>query len=742
MKYCVLYYPRSTKAHKKHIKGKMDGILTYDPSTARLTLSDEAGTTVSGKLVEAGSGESTFAADDVVSMGKFEAEIMHKISGDEMPAAAPAEKRIALNTGTGSKPLIKKSLLGGVKKSSLLSRKRPIGSVLGDSSLVGKKKLSATAALSMKAIPVAMTTTIDSESDMENNPQIVEFPKKQGLLIKKKILASKKFQIPTGKISTSDTVTKAPTVLNRARVMESKLPSKNPSLAPFAHLKLTTSLLNTMYPHQLVGSNFLLNCFTGEIEKNFGVDVRTRDAVNSNSQGSESESESESVLSSSTFSPSDSFSRYALHSGAILADEMGLGKTIMTIACIYSLFKTSGLQKSAVGVGSGKIPPAKFIVVTPASLVKNWFKEFDKWLGRASQPKRVLVTSSKNDTNQDAIRSFCNSKQSEVLLISYEQLRLVSKSVNVGELVDVRLLVCDEGHRLKGKGASSTQTMDSLLSIPAKSRLIISGSVHQNDLTEFYNLLNFVNPGLLGDLSEFRKKYSKPIEDANTKKSTREQRLLAQQAKNDLNNVVKLFLLRRTNEDISCTLPPRYECAVFCRPSDVQCELYTELTVGHNKADSLVLLTKLRKLCSHPSLLLDDKLRLRWGEEEKVPAKFVAASKMETASKAALGSNTTSLPAISSSGKMEVLEQLLRNIRASTAEKVVVISNFTNALDVIEQVAIHRKWGLSRLDGTTSATERQGIVDTFNRSSASTKFLFLLSSKAGGVGLNLVGANR
>ena len=176
---------------------------------------------------------------------------------------------------------------------------------------------------------------------------------------------------------------------------------------------------------------------------------------------------------------------------------MGLGKTIMTISCIYSLFKASSQP------GSAACP--KFIVVTPASLVKNWFKEFDKWLGRASYPRRVSVTSSNNsEKNQNIIRSFCNAKQSEVLLVSYEQLRLISKSVNVGELVKVRLLVCDEGHRLKGKGASSTQTMDSLLCIPAESRLIISGSVHQNDLTEFYNLLNFVNPNFLGNLSQVR----------------------------------------------------------------------------------------------------------------------------------------------------------------------------------------------------------------------------------------------
>jgi len=111
--------------------------------------------------------------------------------------------------------------------------------------------------------------------------------------------------------------------------------------------------------------------------------------------------------------------------GAILADDMGLGKTIMTISCIYSLFKTASMSKSGGGMASSKTG-AKFIVVTPASLVKNWFKEFDKWLGKASQLKRVSVTSANSkEKNSDVIRSFCNNKQSEVLLVSYEQLRLI-----------------------------------------------------------------------------------------------------------------------------------------------------------------------------------------------------------------------------------------------------------------------------------------------------------------------------
>ena len=214
-------------------------------------------------------------------------------------------------------------------------------------------------------------------------------------------------------------------------------------------------------------------------------------------------------------------------------------------------------------------------------------------------------------------------------------------------------------------------------------------------------------------------------------------------------------MLRRTNDDINCLLPSRYECAVFCRPSELQCELYNKLTVDYNKSESLPLLTRLRKLCSHPDLLDESSQNIVGAPAP--PPKFIAASSVvpsasvssELQKRGTLQARSPTQEKIASattsdtkSGKMELLEELLRSIRASTDEKVVVISNFTNALDVIEKIVTKRNWGFSRLDGTTSASDRQGIVDTFNRSSAANKFVFLLSSKAGGVGLNLVGANR
>jgi SNF2 family DNA or RNA helicase len=173
-------------------------------------------------------------------------------------------------------------------------------------------------------------------------------------------------------------------------------------------------------------------------------------------------------------------------------------------------------------------------------------------------------------------------------------------------------------------------------------------------------------------------------------------------------------MIRRLQKDtLKAFLPPRSETLLFCRPSAEQCRLYKELTTG-SISDSLSTLTKLRKLCSHPDLL---------------NGPSVGATSSQDAS------NCTN------AGKLDVLEGLLSAIRSENpTDKVIVVSNFTSALTVIDDYILKRKgWTSVRLDGTTEQSTRQTLVDSFNRSSADNGFVFLLSSKAGGCGLNLIG---
>lgn len=177
-------------------------------------------------------------------------------------------------------------------------------------------------------------------------------------------------------------------------------------------------------------------------------------------------------------------------------------------------------------------------------------------------------------------------------------------------------------------------------------------------------------------------------------------------------------MIRRLQKDVlRSLLPPRYEFLLFCRPTKVQCDLYKNLTSkSATISDPLPLLTKLRKICTHPALL-----------------KTVSNDHYH-----AVSQNDCN-----SSGKLDVLEHLLESIQTNTNDKVVVVSNFTSALSLIEEAIIKKRgWPCLRLDGSVEQSARQALVDSFNRGSIENSFIFLLSSKAGGCGLNLYKANR
>ena len=280
------------------------------------------------------------------------------------------------------------------------------------------------------------------------------------------------------------------------------------------------------------------------------------------------------------------------------------------------------------------------------------------------------------------------------------------------------LLVVDEGHRLKS--ATRSQTLTALESLSADARLCITATPIQNNLKEFYALAHFCCPGSLGDSLSFRKDFEHPIAAANQKNATREQLAYGLAKSKELELVSKTFMLRRLQKDVlKSMIPPRTEALLFCRPSSRQCQLYCELSqryrMGSNMADALTALTSLRKICSHPLL---------YQQDDNLAADPAAA--------------------LSVSGKLMVLDALLQQIRELCPDdKVVIVSNFTSVLSLIESLVLQpRHFAFSRLDGSTDTQNRQALVDTFNRANPMNNFCLLLSSKAGGVGLNLVGANK
>ncbi|XP_066434739.1 DNA repair and recombination protein RAD54B-like isoform X2 [Eleutherodactylus coqui] len=409
--------------------------------------------------------------------------------------------------------------------------------------------------------------------------------------------------------------------------------------------------------------------------------------------------------------------------GAILADEMGLGKTLQCISLIWTLLRQ--------GPYGGKPVLKKALIVTPGSLVKNWRKEFQKWLG--TERMRVFAV------DQDhKVEEFLVSPLYLVLIISYEMLL---RSLEPLQNLSFDLIICDEGHRLKN---SSIKTTSALSSLSCSRRIILSGTPVQNDLQEFYALIDFVNPGILGSLSTYRKIYEEPIIRSREPSANKEEKKLGEERAAELGRLTGLFILRRTQEVINRFLPPKIESIVFCKPSAPQLELYKKLLNSRlvkcclqgaaEGSPHLVCIGALKKLCNHPCLLyktIQDKSSGAGCEERSV---------YEALAQLFPHDYSTSPVSGPESGKLQVLTKLLVAIKErSPLERVVLVSHYTQTLNILEDVCQQHGYKCTRLDGQTPVAHRQQIVDGFN-SKYSSDFIFLLSSKAGGVGLNLVGA--
>ncbi|KAK2612163.1 DNA-dependent ATPase protein rad54 [Conoideocrella luteorostrata] len=446
---------------------------------------------------------------------------------------------------------------------------------------------------------------------------------------------------------------------------------------------LDPKLAKILRPHQVEGVKFMYRCVTGMIEQKAN--------------------------------------------GCIMADEMGLGKTLQCITLMWTLLKQSP--------EAGKPTIQKAIVVCPASLVKNWANELTKWLGaNAITPFAIDGKASKEELTRQLRQWAISSGRSvirPVIIVSYETLRL-----NVDELrhTKIGLLFCDEGHRLKN---ADSNTFNALNSLNVFRRVILTGTPIQNDLTEYFSLTSFANPDLLGSRLEFRKRFEIPILRGRDADASEADRQRGDECTGELLGIVNKFLIRRTNDILSKYLPVKYEHVVFCNLAPFQLDLYNyfitspdiQALLRGRGSQPLKAINILKKLCNHPDLLhMADDLP---GSEICFPAQYVP--------KEARGRDRDVKAEYS--GKMLVLDRMLARIRQATDDKIVLISNYTSTLDLFERLCRSRQYGCLRLDGTMNVNKRQKLVDRFNDPTAE-EFIFLLSSKAGGCGINLIGANR
>ncbi|XP_071950121.1 DNA repair and recombination protein RAD54B-like isoform X2 [Antedon mediterranea] len=403
-----------------------------------------------------------------------------------------------------------------------------------------------------------------------------------------------------------------------------------------------------------------------------------------------------------------------------------LSKTLQCITLIWTLLKQNPYSGSPV--------LRRVLIITPGSLVKNWCREFRKWLG--DERIKVFAVS-----GEKKVQEFLHSPIYPVMIISYEMF--------VRSLEDVKrckfdIMICDEGHRLKNTAIKTTTFLSSL---QVKRRILLTGTPIQNDLQEFYSLIEFCNPGILGSSSSFHHVYEVPIVRSRQPDATEEDKQLGATRAAELSRITKQFVLRRSQDVINIHLPPKVENVVFCQPSNLQLQLYESilkscilkecLTGFSNGALHLMCISAIKKLCSEPSLLLpacleadssihdDNSTRLYQGLASLYPDVF-----------------TSENFSVEYSGKLKVLSQLLHSVHQNEpASKVVVVSAYTQTLDLLQRLCDSANYNFCRLDGSTPTAKRQNIVEHFN-SSYSNDFVFLLSSKAGGVGLNLIGASR
>ncbi|XP_065891843.1 DNA repair and recombination protein RAD54B-like isoform X2 [Dysidea avara] len=406
--------------------------------------------------------------------------------------------------------------------------------------------------------------------------------------------------------------------------------------------------------------------------------------------------------------------------GIILADDMGLGKTVQCITLLWTLLKQ--------GAYGGKPVMKRALVVTPGSLVKNWCKEFNKWLG-CERINVFAVTSEKRPSE------YVNSKVYPVMIISYEMFMRCYDSIKD---IHFDIIICDEGHRLKN---SSTKATTMLASLPVRRRIVLTGTPIQNDLQEFYSIVEFCNPGILGSASAFHKVYEEPIIASRQPTATATEKVMGEARANQLNDLISLFFLRRTQDVNTKYLPDKIERVVFCKPTPLQLILYRHILssrmvqscllgggYGGRTCPHLQCLTLLKKLCNSPSLVYPK-------EDEPADIKDLSLGN--------LFPPDWNDDNFVDCGKLQVVDKMLYKLHSllPSKDKIVLVSNFTKTLDLLQRLCELRHYKFLRLDGSTAVDRRLELVDRFNNGYCN-ETVFLLSSKAGGVGLNLVGASQ
>lgn len=394
----------------------------------------------------------------------------------------------------------------------------------------------------------------------------------------------------------------------------------------------------------------------------------------------------------------------------ILADEMGLGKTIQTIGLITYL-----MEKKKVN--------GPYLIIVPLSTLSNWVLEFEKW-----SPSVCVVAYKGSPGMRRTLQSQMRSTKFNVLLTTYEY---VIKDKAVLAKVHWKYMIIDEGHRMKNHHCKLTQVLNTHYIAPH--RLLLTGTPLQNKLPELWALLNFLLPSIFKSCSTFEQWFNAPFATTGEKVELNEEETILIIRR--LHKVLRPFLLRRLKKEVESQLPDKVEYIVKCDMSGLQRVLYRHmqskgvlLTDGSEKgkqgkggAKALMnTIVQLRKLCNHPFMFqhIEEKYCDHVGSQNGV----VSGPDLYRVS-----------------GKFELLDRILPKLKA-TNHRVLLFCQMTQLMTIMEDYLGWRGFSYLRLDGTTKAEDRGDLLKKFN-SPDSDYFIFLLSTRAGGLGLNLQAAD-
>ncbi|XP_053474412.1 probable global transcription activator SNF2L1 isoform X2 [Ictalurus furcatus] len=371
----------------------------------------------------------------------------------------------------------------------------------------------------------------------------------------------------------------------------------------------------------------------------------------------------------------------------ILADEMGLGKTLQTIALL-------GYLKHYRNI------PGPHMVLVPKSTLHNWMYEFKRWVPSL----RAVCLIGDKDARAAFIRDVMMPGEWDVCVTSYE---MVIREKCVFKKFNWRYLVIDEAHRIKNEKSKLSEIVREF---KTTNRLLLTGTPLQNNLHELWSLLNFLLPDVFNSASDFDSWFD-------TNNCLGDQKLVER-----LHAVLRPFLLRRIKREVEKSLPPKKEVKIYLGLSKMQREWYTRILMkdidilnSAGKMDKMRLLNilmQLRKCCNHP-YLFD-------GAEPGPPY-------------------TTDTHLVTNSGKMLALDKLLPKVHEQ-GSRVLIFSQMTRVLDILEDYCMWRGYEYCRLDGNTPHEDRQQAIEMYNAPD-STKFIFMLSTRAGGLGINLATAD-